>query len=116
MIDVSQGVATIADDDLQIVDAPVQSAVQAIADEIHDAPKPGLQPKEIGGVTIITHGWRPTDSGGDPLLSHAQAIHNQAGGWFVDYDVLNDEVQGSFNKPHYIQHAGDTDELVLLFD
>ncbi len=52
----------------------------------------------ITGVTVVTHGWQPTDGSGDSLSPLAQAIRERASAvtgrqaWLIDYD--NDENRG----------------------
>jgi hypothetical protein len=47
----------------------------------------GLENQTVSGVTAITHGRQGSDSGGDALLSLAEDIHNNAGGWLINYTV-----------------------------
>jgi hypothetical protein len=49
-----------------------------------------LRNQTITGATIITHGYQLTNTGGDALRSLAEAIHQQTGGWLVDYDIPSD--------------------------
>jgi uncharacterized repeat protein (TIGR01451 family) len=99
----------------------VLAADLSLSDMSHyfDTSTPIFQPT---GVTIITHGFQGSDSGGDSLGSLAQAIQVRTGGWLLDYDVPAEGAQGYFDRND--THAVDSimpplvtsGEVVLLFD
>jgi hypothetical protein len=41
----------------------------------------------VSGVTVLSHGRQLADNDGDALMALAVDIHNEAGGWLVDFDV-----------------------------
>jgi Ca2+-binding RTX toxin-like protein len=47
----------------------------------------GLLDGKVSGVTIITHGFQSSVSGGDSMMSLAQAIRERNQGWLLDLDV-----------------------------
>ncbi len=80
-----------------------------------------LAGQTISGVTVVTHGRQLFDSDGDSMISLAEAIHQKAGGWLLDYDLPDDTEDGFFDtctNDCNLPATGDlgTTELVLLFD
>ncbi|MCB9100085.1 MAG: hypothetical protein H6632_11125 [Anaerolineales bacterium] len=79
-----------------------------------------LAGKTISGVTVVTHGRQLSDGDGDSMAALAVDIHNQAGGWYIDYDVdgngndFFDTCTNDCNAPSAGQKG--LTEVVLLFD
>lgn len=64
------------------------------------------------GVTIITHGFQTSDSGGDSLLPLATAIGTLSNGLLIDLDVAD---EGSDTNLTLVDF-GRSGEVVVLFD
>ena len=86
-----------------------------------------MHQQSITGATVITHGYQISDSGGDSLISLAQAVRNRADlengatqtAWLLDYDLPFGNVfqwQGTFDVNGLPSASGQTGEVVLLFD
>src|SRR5438477_583462 len=61
--------------------APALLTIQYVADQLRG---------HVSDVTVITHGFQPSENDGDSLLDLANAIHNRAGGWLVNYSVTGE--------------------------
>ncbi len=79
----------------------------------------------VTGATIITHGFTPTDGGGDYMMPLAQSVRNellaQSGGnvWLLDYDLTSDGGTGVFNTSTSVlppTNASAVGHVILLFD
>ena len=69
----------------------------------------------ISGVTVVTHGYQFSDTGGDSLMPLAQAVLQRAdGGWLVDYDILEEGAQPIVQIENL--SSGPGNEVVVLFD
>ncbi len=78
----------------------------------------------VEAATVITHGFQPSDSGGDSLITLARAIRNRAdaenganGAWFIDYDI---DVHGGLGSIHiadsHLPTGAGTGHIVFLWD
>lgn len=67
----------------------------------------------IGGITVITHGFQPSDGGGDSLMALAQAVQRAEGGVIVDYDAgVAADPAGSFQ----VTGTDPSRHVTVLFD
>lgn len=85
-----------------------------------------MRGQSLTGTTFITHGFAPSDGGGDSLLPLAQTIRDQiasqsgSNAWLLDYDVSDDGAAGVFDEATSVLPgagaAGQYGHAVVLFD
>ncbi len=67
--------------------------------------RPHIQSGGLQGITVVTHGFQPTQDSGDSLQLLSQEIRNRAdaengtdaGAWLIDYDVRSEGGNGVFD-------------------
>lgn len=88
-----------------------------------------LRSQQVSGATVITHGFQFSDSGGDSLLTLAQAVTTRADqqngatgtAWLLNYSLVDHagRIEGVFETANSILPpvgSTGTGEVVLLFD
>ena len=69
---------------------------------------------DVDGVTVIVHGFQPSNDGGDSLMPLASAILSETGGWLLDDHVGADGGNSTWALSRQGNAVGN--DLVVLFD